>query len=276
MCDASLSVSFGRIESSAVSFFKQDWLKQFAALEYQSKSHTFNKAVIAAYYNVKKYGFEQWPWGLTVRQSKRIVNFVLKEDDLLYLNPDALNLSEHAIFRKKTKEVCYDLEKLFSERLTAIKRGIGFSERADIEIDDYKKDVRLDLIYNGWKQTKEANPKTFLMTFNPARYYRSYELLDHGFDVYQKIVLVKKHPYALINFALQGEHAFELSFLSLYKDPELKLINDQNDCIIVNCLFDLYKLHNVKYVNLGTDAGIKGLKFFKHKLPNFEQVVYQS
>jgi hypothetical protein len=52
------------------------------------------------------------------------------------------------------------------------------------------------------------------------------------------------------------------------------LINDQNDCIIINCLYDLYSNHGIKYVNLGTDAGIKGLKFFKRKIPHFEKIVY--
>lgn len=258
--------------------FKESNLASFGKLQYKSSSHTFNKAVIAAYYNVKKYGFEKYDWGVSIAQSKRTVFFHLDQNPIAFTidNPKTLHLSEHAVFKKKTKEVCYDLEKLFSERSTAINRGLKFSNRADIEINDYKQDERLDLIYNGWKQTKESDPKTFLMTFNPARYYRSYELANFGFDIYQKIVLVKKHPYAVINFSLQGEYAFELSFLSLFKDPELKLINDQNDCIIINCLYDLYRLHNVKYVNLGTDAGIKGLKFFKHKLLNFEKVVYSQ
>lgn len=258
--------------------FAENKLTSFSKLKYESTSHTFNKAVIAAYYNVKKYGFTETVDHIRIDQNRRSVFFLTKQTSLVDMNTDksCVLMSEHAVFKKKTKEVCYDLEKLFSERSTAINRGLKFSDRADVEINDYKQDVRLDLIYNAWKKTKEEDPKTFLMTFNPARYYRSYELADHGFDIYQKIILVKKHPYAVINFALQGEYAFELSFLSLFRDPELKLINDQNDCIIVNCLYDLYKLHGVKYVNLGTDAGIKGLKFFKHKLPSFEKIVYSS
>lgn len=260
-----------------MSFFKENRLSDFAKLDYKSSSHTFNKAVIAAYYNVKKYGFEQYPWGLTIRQSKRTVNFVLKEDNLLYLNPDkSLNLSERAIFPKKTKEVCYDLEKLFSERSTAINRGISFIDRPEVRIFDYVYGVSVPIIYEEWKRTKEEDKKTFLMTFNPARYLRSYELLEQGFDIYQKLITINNIAYALINFSKQGEYAYELSFLSLFKNKELKLINDQNDCIIVSCLYDLYKNYGIKYVNLGTDAGIKGLKFFKHKLPNFENVVYST
>lgn len=259
-----------------MSFFKESRLADFAKLDYASVSHNCNKAVIAAYYNVKKYGFEAGQSYIRINQTKRTVCWLLKENsDIQGVLPNTVLISEHPISKKLEKEVCYELQSLFSVPSTAINRGVKFAGRDDVEIVDYKKDIRLDLIYNGWKQTKENDPKTFLMTFNPARYYRSYELADHGFDIYQKIVLVKKRPYALINFALQGDRAFELSFLSLYKDPELKLINDQNDCIIVHCLNDL-RQRGVKTVNLGTSAGIKGLAFFKRKLPNFEQIVYRS
>lgn len=261
-------------------------MADFAKLELYSSSHTFNKAVIAAYYNVKKYGFEKHDWGVCVKQSKRTVNFVgnakgivqdfFSDEAKIHGNPKTLELSEHAVFPKKTKEVCYDLEKLFSERSTAIKRGISFTDRKEIKIEDYKRDLRLTVIYDIWKQTKEADPKTFLMTFNPARYLRTYDLLEHGYNIYQKMVLVNNRPYAVINFSIQDEMAYELSFLSCFKDKELKIINDQNDCIIVNCLYDLYKNHGIKYVNLGTDAGIKGLRFFKHKLPSFEKIVYST
>lgn len=262
-----------------MSFFKDSWLSNFAKLNYLSKSHNCNKAVIAAYYNVKKYGFEFSDDYIWINQNRREVFWVLNKDfdiSKIRATKPVVYISEYPISKKLEKEVCYELQSLFSVPSTAVSRGVKFADRADVEINDYRQDVRLDLIYNGWKHTKESDPKTFLMTFNPARYYRSYELVDHGFDIYQKIILIKKQPYALINFALQGDRAFELSFLSLFKDPDLKLVNDQNDCIIVNCLYDLYKLHGVKYVNLGTDAGIRGLKFFKRKLPNFEQIVYRA
>lgn len=260
-----------------MSFFKENRLSDFAKLEYKSSSHTFNKAVIAAYYNVKKYGFEQYDWGFLIKQSKRTVKFMFDQNAVIFIeDPKSLYLSEHAIFKKKTKEVCYDLKKLFSERSTAIKRGISFTDRPQVRINDYAYGMSVPLVYEEWKRTKEEDPKTFLMTFNPARYLRSYELLDAGFDIYQKLITINDTAYALINFSKQGEYAYELSFLSLFKNKELKLINDQNDCIIINCLYDLYKNHGIKYVNLGTDAGIKGLKFFKHKLPNFETIVYSS
>lgn len=257
--------------------FNESNLLNFQKLQYNSISHSFNKSVIAAYYNVKKYGFEQYVWGIAIKQSKRTVNFCTNKDMLIAdVDSKSIFLSEQAIFKKKEKEVCYALDDLFAVPTSVINRGIKFVDRDSVAIVDYKKDDRLDYLYNNWKQTKESIPTTFLMTFNPARYYRSYELLDFGYNIYQKIVLVKNQPYAVINFAIQDDIAFELSFLSLFKNQELKLINDQNDCIIIHCLYDLYKNYNIKTVNLGTDAGIKGLKFFKHKLPNFEQIVYRS
>lgn len=270
-----------------MSFFKQDWLKQFAALEYDSKSHSFNKAVIASYYNVAKYGFVATDDCISINQSKRTVHFLLNGEKALHQGTllgtseggkQPVFLCEDPIFKNKEKEVCYDLHQLFvnRENISATSRGIKFRERDDVEIVDYCKDARLDLIYDGWKRTKEENPKTFLMTFNPARYYRSYKLLDHGFDIYQKLVLIKKQPYALINFAIDGWRAYELSFLSLYKQQDLKLINDQNDCIIINCLYDMFTKRGINAVNLGTSAGIKGLKFFKTKLPHFAQIVYRQ
>lgn len=259
--------------------FKENNLLAFSKLQYESKSHTFNKAVIAAYNNVKKYGFLVSHDYIRVDQSKRSVFFILNPDmDLSTIKSDKppMLLCESPIFKKKTKEVCYDLRNLFLlENKTALQRGINFTKRPEVQIVDYQNGPTIQSIYTGWKLTKEADKKTFLITFNPARYFRSYELLDHGYNIYQKLVIIKEQPYALINFAVAGNRAFELSFLSLFKDPELKLVNDQNDCIINHCLYDLYS-KGVMYVNLGTDAGIKGLKFFKHKLPSFENVVYSQ
>ena len=259
--------------------FKENNLSSFATENYKSVSHNCNKAVIAAYYNVKKYGFEFDDDYIKVDQNRRTVYWIVGPNfDIKRIKADkpAVFISEYPISKKLEKEVCYELESLFSIPSTAINRGIKFSDRNDVSIVGYKKDARLDLLYSGWKHTKESDPKTFLMTFNPARYYRSYELADFGYNIYQKLILIKDQPYAVINFALQDDRAFELSFLSLFKDPELKLVNDQNDCIIVNCLHDLYKQHGIKYVNLGTSAGIKGLAFFKKRHPHFEQIVYRA
>lgn len=258
--------------------FKGSTLAEFAKLEYKSKSHTFNKAVVASYYNVAKYGYKLRDYSsFSIKQTRREVHFHFTDYPVESCSSVKwLHLSEHAIFPKKTREVCYDLEKLFSERSTAIKRGIKFIGRKEIKIEDYKKDLRLIVLYDRWKKAKEDNPKTFLMAFNPARYLRTYDLQEAGFNIYQKIVLVNNSPYAVINFSIDGDYAYELSFLSLFNDKSVKIINDQNDCIIIHCLYDLWKNYKIKYVNLGTAAGIKGLKFFKSKLPNFDQIVYST
>ena len=112
------------------------------------------------------------------------------------------------------------------------------------------------------------------ISFNPARYLRSFKLKEHGYNIYQKVVYIHGNPYGLISFALDPPYAYEMAFISLYTDPALKLINDQNDCIIVWCLYDLYTNHGVSTVNLGTSAGIKGLRFFKQKRPFFYREVY--
>ena len=260
-----------------MSFFKQNWLKEFSKLQYASKSHNLNKAVVASYYNVAKYGFQEYKWGFSIKQTKRTVNFHTNPDILFDDgNPNSFNISEQAVYKNKEKEVCYKLDDICNNYSSALGRGIKFSSRPEVKIFDYAYGMSVHTIYEAWKKTKEEDPKTFLMTFNPARYLRSYELVEQGFDIYQKLITIKDTGYALINFAKQGDMAFELSFLSDFKNQDLKLINDQNDCIIINCLCDLYRNHGIKTVNLGTDAGIKGLKFFKRKMPHFEQIVYRQ
>ena len=56
---------------------------------------------------------------------------------------------------------------------------------------------------------------------------------------------------------------------------KLKIINDLNECILINCFYDLYKNYGIKNINPGTDAGIKGLKVLKGKFPA-KQLVYYS
>lgn len=249
-------------------------LTNLARLKYESKSHNMNRAVIAAYYNVKKYGFEATDHYIKVQQRGRSVYFIHSSGAIAPL--EGVLICEHPLpLSKKEKEVCYSLAELFEPLEQSVRRGIGFTERKEVVIQDYRVDERLNAIYEAWVGMKENDPKTYLMTFNPGRYLRTYELADHGFNIYQKIVLINDQPYAVINFSLQDDYAYELSFLSLFKNKELKIINDQNDCIIVNCLYDLYKNYGVQYVNLGTDAGIKGLKFFKRKLPHFENYIYR-
>ena len=265
-----------------VGFFKfQDSnLARFLEFDYKSNSHSFNRAVIASYNNVAKYGFVATSDFIRIDQSRRSLFFILNDKisvESLEQPKKPVFLCEQPVFSKKVKEVCYDLDLLFSEKGSAINRGIKFSDRVDVKISDYiKTDAILDHIYSGWKETKESDKRVFLISFNPARYYRSYMLKSCGYNIYQKLITIREQPYALINFAIDGDRAYELSFLSLFKDKSLRLINDQNDCIIINCLYDLHTNFGIKSVNLGTHAGIKGLAFFKKKLPHYEVVVYSQ
>lgn len=260
--------------------FSDSGLSRFLNAPYQSVSHTFNRAVIASYNNVAKYGFTATDRYIRIDQNRRTLIFALSGDfsvDEIVSKKPIVVVSEHPIFSKKVKEVCYDLNSIFVEGGSALSRGIKFVDRTEVDISDYTKvDATLDFIYNGWKETKEADKKVYLISFNPARYYRSYLLKELGYNIYQKLVKIRNEPYALINFAIQDDKAYELSFLSLFKNKELRLINDQNDCIIINCLYDLYKNYGIKFVNLGTHAGIKGLSFFKKKLPHYETIVYST
>src|ERR1700735_5502361 len=97
--------------------FKESNLANFKQLGYKSNSHTFNKAVIAAYNNIKKYGFTATDDYIRVDQSRRSVFFILNPDiDISALKSDKqiVLLCEQPIFKKKTKEVCYDLHYLFT------------------------------------------------------------------------------------------------------------------------------------------------------------------
>ena len=269
-----------------MNFITEPPLKQLAKLNYQSTSHTFNKAVIAAYANVEKYGFTfdynaHGAGNLIVEQRQRRLVFHLYAADNLDL---PISRKKTLIFTEferpkttKVKEVCYNLDDLFQNPSKEIKRGIRFAERPQVKIIDYDvPDSTLSQIYNGWNETKLSDGKLFRISFNPRRYYRSYGLKKFGFNIYQKLIVVNNLPYGLINFSLDSNRAFELSFLSLFKDKARRVVNDQNECIIIHCLKDLYDNYGIKSVNLGTAASIKGLAAFKKQFPFIEQIVYSS
>lgn len=249
-----------------------------AGTSYASTSHTFNRAVVASYNNVYKYGCVVTDDAIIVRQARRELVFCLRNPSKQLFPgkvPKLVFTEQGGFFKGATKEVVYDLEELFTAPSGPIARGIKFAQRNGVEIQDYREpDDRLNNVYARWKLGKETDGKTYLMAFNPARYLRTYSLAAHGYDIYQKMISIYNTPYGFINFALDGARAFELSFISRFREPELRLINDQNDCIIIHCLHDLYCNHGVREVNLGTAAGIKGLRTFKHKLPHREVLVY--
>lgn len=234
--------------------------------QYTSKSHLFNRAVIASYNNVAKYGIICDADWIAIRQQQRNLVFLLGKDPY----PDPLRKT--VIYKEEPfegcdknpiKEVVYDLDNFFGAPDKVMRRLMRFKERPEIKWDDPTKDQCID-VFEKWSAAKKANPKVFQITFNPDRYKRSYDLVFEGFNIYQKMVWVRDIPYGVINFAIEGDQAYELSFCSLYFDKELKLINDQNEAIIISALYDLYNM-GVRSVNLGTDAGIKGLAFFKKR-----------
>ena len=274
-------------------FISNPPLVDFASLSYKSISHTFNKAVIASYNNVGKYGFvfnytRDWSL-LKIEQRQRELLFItgnypdietlLNQSKPFQSKKKVIIFSESECWPRntKTKEVCYDLADLFDKPTKEITRGIRFIERPEVKIVDYNKvDNVLHEIYGGWNQTKLADEKLYKIAFNPKRYLRSYELKQLGYNIYQKLILIRGEPYGLINFSLDGRRAFELSFLSLFRNKGLRLINDQNDGVMLSCLKDLYDNYDIKTVNLGTAAGIKGLSIFKKKFPFYENIVYST
>ena len=129
-------------------------------------------------------------------------------------------------------------------------------------------------IFNTWKEYKQNDKKVFQIAFNPNRYIRTYSLKSRELDIYEKIVYVKSIPYAVINFSKKGDRAFELSFVSKFFNKEIRFINDLNECIFINCLYDLYNNYGIKKVRPGRDGGIKGLKFFKNQFKGKDNLIY--
>jgi hypothetical protein len=226
---------------------------------------------------------------ISVKQRARTCLFLLRPG----VDYEKLNLGTPLIIysqvplegvSKQWKEAIYDLEALFKLNYKELRRGISLRDRKEIEFKDStesKEDFNtIHKIFTYWKDWKEANPKVFKMTFNPNRYYRSYMLKVKSplgpLQIYEKIIYVNGEPYGVINFSIEDGVAFELSFVSRFFDPNLRFINDLSECIIISCFYDLYKNYGIKKVNVGTDAGIKGLKAFKNKIPHDYCVIYSN
>ena len=280
--------------------FEKD-LESLAKFQYTSTSHMFNRAVIASYNNVIRYGCNLGEDIIHIPQMKKDLifyfgkgcppnrihmfhkhnsNSLLGTKPELWLNDDRVQTVYSEISnttRKEIKEVTYNLIDICSEQnlTTEMKRGIKFTTRPEVKIIDNDGKYN-DEIYNSWVEAKRSDPKVYQIAFNPNRYRRSFNLRDYGYRVYERLIVIKDTPYGLINFSLDYPQAYELSFPSKYNDKNLKLTNDQNNCIIANCLYDLYQNHAISRVNLGTAAGIKGLSFFKKRFEYGEQIVYSS
>lgn len=242
------------------------------------KSHAFDRGVVYCYNNLFKYKTEQTKDYLLVHQIKRDTVFLLNPDyDYTKISQrnNVLVYCESAIADAKIiNETCYNLEELFSNPDKQTRRGTVFFNRDGVLLSETELTVgdRLN-VYTAWKDYKYT--KVFRIAFNPERYLRSYRLNEvKDLNIYERIIYVEKQPYAVINFSLDGDVAFEISFVSKFFDKQLRFINDLNECILIGCFYDLYKQFGIKIINVGPDAGIKGLKEFKNKINCFYNPIW--
>lgn len=247
--------------------------------DYEYSSHTFNRAVITAYNNLFKYPFKITKDYIQVFQSKRDTIFVLNPEynlKQIVCKKKPLFLCEteiEGVTKKKVKEEYYDLRELFLNPNKQIRRGM--KERDNITFVEPISFISNE-IYFDWEKHKINDPKVYRIAFNPRRYWRCSFLKEAGFNIYEKLVLVNEQPYGVIIFSLQGDKAYELSFISRYFDKGLRIINDLNEIIIIRCFYDLWKNYQIKTVNVGVNIGNKGLSFFKKQFKGQELIIYSS
>lgn len=257
--------------------FGESEIEKLKKLDYKTESHTFSKGVIAAYYNGLEYPMEIKENYIRIKRRKGNVFFNLfptqetkidNEKDVLY------NLEKTIQTKIKTKEVVYDLDKIFTNPSKQVRRGISLTFRKEIVLRDCTR-PEYEQLYQEWSEHKMNDPKVFRIAFTPKRYLRSFQLREKGFNIKEGIYYVNNKPYGAICYEVQGDIAFELAFISRYWRKDLKLINDLNFCILVNSFYELWR-RGVKHINCGPDAGIRGLKVFKSKLPSQELIIYSN
>lgn len=260
-----------------------DDIKKLNKLNYDYSSHAFNVSIISSYNNLFKYPLEIFDEGFYIKQLRKKSLFLFKDYEGWDTEKMTV-LSEKPVWgcKKKIKEVVYDLKKLFEGNGTKeIRRAINLRDRKEIRITAIDNSLDLyqivDTLFKDWKTAKENDPKVFRIAFSPGRYLRGF-YLPRSLGNYQKIVYVKNKPYALINFSFNPNKpiAYEIGFVSRFWDKELKIINDLNFCILVNCFYDLFQNYKIDFCNVGPTAGIKGLKTFKDKMPHDYQIVYSN
>lgn len=245
-------------------------------------SHTFNPAVITAYNNLLRYEFELTDNYLLVHGIRKDTLFLLNESfdySQIKFRKEPVIYSELKTdtLKKKITEIEYNLDEMFTGQVDKqVRRGVNLRERPDIEVKNVDSVDICMSVFEKWKEYKLNDPSVFRISFTPDRYKRTYLLKELGFNILEKIIYVKGRPYAIINFSIGYKRAYELSFVSLFFEKDLKIINDLNDCIIISCMYELYTNHGVRHINLGTDAGIKGLKFFKRQFAYQPVYVYKN
>lgn len=246
-------------------------------------SHTFNPGVVCSYNNLMKYDYWISDDFVQIKQLRKNTILFFGEDGLIVL-PDSSTYAEkqYGGLKKKIKEVVYDLSLIFMKPSKEVRRGIKINERKDVVIMDYNPRP-IDFteaygLYEAWVAHKNADPKVFRISFSPQRYANSLYLQGKVPFMYSKKVYIKDELYGILVFHINPETkiAYELTFFSKFWDVNLKLINDLNFCILIWCFHDLYAYHGIRQINVGTDAGIRGLKMFKNKIKHDYNIVYSN
>lgn len=247
--------------------------------DYKTKSHTFSKGVIASYFNALEYPYEVGDGYIVVKRRKERVWFFPTNNKELEPVGETKDIIYSPIKTKltpiKTKEVVYDLEKIFNEPAKEIRRGITLTNRKEIVLREAT-ESEISQLYQEWQEHKMNDPKVYRIAFTPKRYLRAFQLKENGFDIVQLTYFINNEVYGAICYEIVDNIAFELAFISRYWRKDLKLVNDLNELILTNSFYKLYTNHNIKKVNVGPTAGIKGLRTFKNKLPNEELIIYSN
>ena len=90
---------------------------------------------------------------------------------------------------------------------------------------------------------------------------------------YQKLLLIKEQPYGIINFYIYKNIAYEISFLTLFKNQNLKICHNQSDRFKIYCFYDLYTNYGIKTINVGPPVS-ESNEYFKRKYPHFDNLIY--
>jgi len=261
-----------------MSLFGKSELEKLRDLDYKTESHTFSKGVIAAYYNGLEYPMEVTKDYIRIKRRKDNVIFKLGYEYLFIdEKKDVIYTPIKTDYTKiKTKEIVYDLEKIFTNPSKQIRRGITLTNRKEIVLRDSTR-PEYEQLYQEWQEHKMNDPKVFRIAFTPKRYLRSFQLKEKGFPIADFYYYVNGELYGALCYEAEEENdtAFELAFISRYWRKDLKLCNDLNELILINSFHELYK-RGVKKINVGPTAGIKGLKLFKNKLENYEHIIYSN
>lgn len=259
-----------------MNLFGKSEVQKLIDLDYKTESHTFSKGVIAAYYNLLEYPSEVGLDYIGIKRKKGKVHFLLTPGTpIMDLKKDTVySQVKTDICKVKTKEVVYDLEKIFTKPSKQVRRGINLMFRQDMKITTLK-GIDLTNLYNEWAQHKMDDPKVYRIAFTPKRYLRSFQLAENGFYLFGSAYYVKGELYGAICYSTQGDMAFELAFISRYWRKDLKITNDLNELILINSFYHLQQ-NGIKKVNVGPTAGIRGLKTFKAKLPSEELIIYSN